>query len=132
MFNIPDWDGCIPSSDSAMINLVVEDDETYALPMPMYNEYILVGAMAKRAENVTETTKVHDWWERFIGNKGPPSGMITHGFPKQIPYGDGWSLGFQYVWHVSSFLMVFPYFQGLKTFTANPWYRDVFNNWLKG
>ena len=131
-FAIPDWTGTIENSDDVRIYMNTGSQNTngWQAPVHMYCEYIIVGAMAKRAEDVTVSTKCHDWWERFIGNDGPPSGMTTHGFPKIVPYGDGASLGTGN-FHVSTFVIQFPFFN-IKSVWSNPFYGEVVQNWLTG
>ena len=140
-FAIPDWTGTIQNSDNVAIymNTGSQNPTGWQAPVSIYSEYIIVGAMAKRAEDVSVSTKCHDWWERFIGNDGPPSGMTTHSYPKVIPYPDNASgddvstlgIGHKPNHHISSFVIQFP-FWNIKSVWSNPFYGDVLNNWLNG
>ena len=71
----------------------------------MYNEYVIVAALAKRAEIGTGDTKATEWWNRFIGNDGAPSGMETHGYPKYATYNGHNTLCASKHWFTSSFVI---------------------------
>ena len=96
----------------------------------MFNENIIVAALAKRKSG-TQSDISHDWWNRFVGDNAPPSGMDSHGHPSFVPYnghntlgpGDGvflWSSAIQIPWFATNAIQ------------SNPFYQEVFQSWLQG
>lgn len=131
LFHIPNWSVSIQSSDKVDLFMISAESGVMSAATKMFNEYVIVAALAKRQEDVSVTTKVHDWWDRFIGNDGPPSGMETHNYPKTPTYDGHQTLGAGKNWFVSTFVMHFGWYlvRGMHT---NPFYPQMFQSWLMG
>ena len=97
-----------------------------------FNDMVIQAGLAKRQDPAWFTNQATEYWERFVGTDGPPSGMESHGFPKYIPYEGSNTLG-QYasgVFEMSSAIQ-FPFFT-TKGIHTNPFYKEISQSWLNG
>ena len=130
LFNIPNWGVTVESSTGWGIYMVSSNGGAMSQPNSMYSEYVILAALAKRQENTAVTTKVHDWWTRYIGDNGPS----TTNTPVENPYNGhntlSYCTGGTHCW-MPSFLIQFPWYM-IKEQQTNPYYVETFQSWLMG
>ena len=101
------------------------------IPTRMFNENIIVAALAKRKSGTQSTDISHAWWNTFVGTNTPPSGMDSHGHPSFVPYNDHNTLGPGDGVFIGSSAIQIPWF-ATNALQHNPFYQEVFQSWLLG
>ena len=91
----------------------------------------MVAALAKRQEKNWFIGKSQEYWNRFVGDGGIPTGMDTHNSPKYQPYGGHNTLGDAGGGYEASSSIQYPMFM-IKDMITNPFYQDVAESWISG
>lgn len=122
LLNQVDWSVVVAEIDTGSINMVVKDGEG-TLPLPAYNEYVLVSHLAMLGQPENENIQAL-WHRNFAEEKINDLPKVNYRELSVLTDTNGQKGRESFL---SSFVHQFPFYL-VPEYTKSPWYREYFKN----
>ena len=131
LFHSVNFGGAISNGALPSIHTAVNDDGNFASATTPFNDYVIMAGLAKRQDPTWFTHRAVDYFEKFVGTNGAPSGISSNGYPSYVNYKGHQTLSSRAGVFTQTSAIQLPFFT-LKDFHTNPFYKQISRSWLEG